>query len=77
MIVAKRSAISFLVQLLAGSVIRHHPDQLKHRSADVSEAPSDNSDDNDSSTSSADNQQTVVRHSNCTRRSPDRFLPDT
>ena len=84
-IVAKRSATSFLVQLPAGSIIRRHPDQLKHRSADVSEAPSDNSDDiltwpdispaNDSSTSSADNERTVVRHSNRTRRPPDRFLP--
>ena len=86
-IVAKRSATSFLVQLTEGSVIRHHPDQLKHRSAEVSEAVSDNSNDiltwpdispaNDSVTSSADNQRTVVRHSNRTRRPPDRFSPDT
>ena len=86
-IVAKRSATSFLVQLTEGSVIRRHPDQLKHRSAEVSEAVSDNSNDiltwpdispaNDSVTSSADNQRTVVRHSNRTRRPPDRFSPDT
>ena len=86
-IVAKRSTTSFLFQLTEGSVIRRHPDQLKHRSAEVLEAVSDNSNDiltwpdispaNDSVTSSTDNQRTVVRHSNHTRRPPDRFLPDT
>ena len=84
---AKRSTTSFLVQLTEGSVIRHHPDQLKHRSADVLEAVSDNSNDiltwpdvspaNDSVTSSADYQRTIVRHSNRTRHPSDRFSPDT
>ena len=42
---AKRSATLFLAQLTEGSGFRRNPDQLKHRSADVSEAVSDNSND--------------------------------
>ena len=90
-IINKRSSTSFLVQLADDSVIRSHPDQLRHRSPnlpDVSETCVDSADDMltwpDISTSeesaphsSVSSERTVPRHSNRTRRPPNRYLPDT
>ena len=73
------------------SVIRCHPDQLRHRSPnlpDVSETCVDSADDMltwpDISTSeesaphsSVSSERTVPRHSNRTRCPPNRYLPDT
>lgn len=90
-IINKRSSTSFLVQLTDDSVIRRHPDQLRHRSPDlpaVSEPPRDSSDDmltwpeiptsEQSAPRSSDcSERTVPRHSSRTRRPPNRYVPDT
>ena len=89
-IVNKRSATSLLVRLSDDSVIRRHPDQLRHRSTDFpldSPLPNDSTDDvlawpdfptvQDPFPPTSCTQQTVPRHSNRTRRPPSRFRPDS
>ena len=91
-ILSKRSDTSLLVKLTDDSVIRRHPDQLRHRTQECTHNTESSTDDAASDdmlawpeistppqrapSSTNHSQGTTLRRSNCTRHPPNRFLPD-
>ena len=91
-IFSKRSDTSLLVKLTDDSVIRRHPDQLRHRSQELAHATESFTDDaalddmlawpelstplEPPPSSTNDNQGRTLRRSNRIRHPPNRFLPD-